>query len=135
MENKSFLGSGWAFPPEFDKITNENKIVSAEDDINESLYILLSTTPGERVMRPAFGCGIKSMVFESITESIITVMKDLITKAILFFEPRITLNSIEINTELVNQGTLLIHIFYTVRATNTRSNMVYPYYFIEGTNI
>jgi uncharacterized protein len=135
MEDKSFLGSGWAFPPEFDKTTNENKIVSAEEDINESLYILLSTTPGERVMRPAFGCGIKSLVFESITESIITVIKDLVTKAILFFEPRITLNSIEVNTELINQGTLLINIFYTVRATNTRSNMVYPYYFIEGTNI
>lgn len=135
MEDKSFLGSGWAFPPEFDKITNENKVVSAEDDINESLYILLSTTPGERVMRPAFGCGIKSMVFESITESILTMMKDLITKAILFFEPRITLNSIDINTELVNQGTLLIQIFYMIRSTNTRSNMVYPYYFIEGTNI
>ncbi|MCG8697409.1 MAG: GPW/gp25 family protein [Bacteroidales bacterium] len=135
MEDKSFLGDGWAFPPEFNKATNENKIVAEKDDINESLYILLSTSPGERVMHPAYGCGIKSFIFESIKESTLTMLKDMVSKAILFFEPRINLNSVDINTEAVNEGILYINIYYTVRTTNQRSNMVYPYYFMEGTNL
>jgi len=134
-EDKSFLGEGWAFPPEFSKATKESKLIAEDDDIKESLYILLSTSPGERVMHPSYGCGIKSLVFDNVTESRITILKDMITKSILFFETRINLNSIDINTDRINDGVLLVNIFYTIRTTNNRSNMVYPYYFIEGTNI
>jgi uncharacterized protein len=135
MDDKSFLGVGWAFPPEFDKYAEENKMSHEEDDIRESLHILLSTNPGERVMHPAFGCGIKSLVFDTIKVSTITILKDMIKKAILFFEPRIDLDSIDVNTDQVHEGLLKINIFYTIRTTNSRSNMVYPYYFIEGSNI
>lgn len=134
-EDKSFLGEGWAFPPEFSKATKESKLIAEDDDIKESLYILLSTSPGERVMHPSYGCGIKSLVFDNVTESRITILKDMITKSILFFETRISLNSVDINTDQINDGVLLVNIFYTIRTTNNRSNMVYPYYFIEGTNI
>lgn len=135
MSDQTFIGDGWAFPPEFSKTVNTNKIVSGDDDIKESLRILLSTNPGERVMHPAYGCGIKSIVFDSIKESTLTLLKDMISKSILFFEPRITLNTIDVSTEKVDEGILLINIFYTIRTTNTRSNMVYPYYFIEGTDL
>lgn len=134
-EDKSFLGSGWAFPPRFDNKDAETIMVSDDKDIHESLYIILTTSPGERIMNPQFGCGIRSLVFESITESMLTVLKDMIQKSILFFEPRITLDAIEIDTDSVAEGILYINLFYTIRMTNTRSNMVYPYYFIEGTNI
>ncbi|NOQ28152.1 MAG: hypothetical protein GQ564_22545 [Bacteroidales bacterium] len=134
-EDKSFLGEGWAFPPEFNKATKESKLVAEDDDIKESLYILLSTSPGERVMHPSYGCGIKSLVFDTVTESMVTILKDIVAKAILFFEPRINLNSIDINTDKIYDGILMINIFYTIRTTNNRSNMVYPYYFIEGTNL
>lgn len=135
MKENTFLGTGWAFPPEFDKLTKENAMVSDEEDIKESLYILISTSPGERVMNPSYGCDIKSRVFDTVTQGMLTVLKDSLTKSILFFETRIKLNFIEIDTSDMTDGVLYITIDYTVRTTNNRSNMVYPYYFIEGTNV
>ncbi len=133
--DKSFMGTGWGFPPEFNKKTREVKMVSEETDIRESLHILLSTSPGERIMLPSYGCGLKSKLFETINESAITEIKDLIERAILFFETRITLNSINVDTEKQYNGILKILLEYTVRTTNNRSNMVYPFYFREGTLI
>ena len=133
--DKSFLGTGWSFPPEFNGTTRDVQTVSKEDDIQQSLYILFSTTPGERVMQPSYGCDLRSMVFENITESAVTAIRDIIEKAVLFFEPRIDLNSVDLNTGQIKEGILNILVDYTIRATNTRSNMVYPFYFQEGTNI
>lgn len=135
MKENSFLGKGWAFPPEFNKTVSENTMVSDDQDIQESLFMLLSTSPGERVMNPSYGCEIRSMVFDSVTEGMLTILKDMLRKSILFFETRIKLNSIDIDTTNMNEGVLHITIDYTIRTTNNRSNMVYPYYFIEGTNI
>jgi phage baseplate assembly protein W len=74
-QNISFLGTGWNFPPEFSKRGNVI-MVSAEEDIRQSLFILLSTSPGERVMQPNFGCGLKNQVYENINESTVTILKD-----------------------------------------------------------
>ena len=136
-ENKSFLGTGWAFPPEFGK-QGTVKRVAAEKDIEESLHILLSTTPGERLMQPTYGCGLKSHVFDEINESTVTVITDLIKRAILFFEPRIVVEQITVDTENEEDhrnGLIRIHISYIVRSTNNRHNIVYPFYFTEGTNV
>lgn len=133
--NNSFLGVGWAFPPEFNKGARDVKTVSESRDIQESLNILLSTFPGERVMQPTYGCELRTMVFETINESTITALKDIIERAILFFEPRITLDEIHLETDAMEHGLLTILLEYTVRETNTRSNMVYPFYFNEGTDI
>jgi phage baseplate assembly protein W len=140
--NDAFLGTGWSFPPSFQTHNRQVKMVSYEQDIQESLHILLSTKPGERVMQPAFGCELKTMIFEIITESLITRIKDAVERAILFFEPRITLESVEVQVDTdpseeqsIYDGVLYIYIEYTIRKTNTRSNMVYPYYFFEGTNV
>ena len=133
--DQSFLGTGWAFPPEFDQVSKNVRMVAEEDDIRESLTILLGTSPGERIMQPTYGCALRSMVFETITESTLTVIKDLIERAILFFEARITLTSIDIDTAKSAEGRLSIALEYTIRATNSRSNMVYPFYFGEGTDI
>lgn len=133
--DKTFLGAGWGFPPEFKKESGTARLVSGEDDINESLTILMATAPMERVMQPAYGCGLKLMVFETINESTLTVIKDTIERAVLFFEPRVTLDNIEIDDGLAREGILNIKLNYTVRTTNSRSNVVYPFYFLEGTNI
>lgn len=136
-QEKSFLGRGWGFPPQFDKNNGvlELQMVSLEVDIKESLAILLATAPGERVMQPAFGCGLKKLAFENIDESLITELKDLIERAILFFETRIDMDNINIDTDDVYDGLIRIHIHYTITTTNTRSNIVYPFYFEEGTEI
>ena len=135
--DKSFLGIGWSFPPEFHKFADAFgvKMVEEEEDIRESLKILLSTRPGERVMQPAFGCGLQAMVFDTINESTITEIKDIIERAILFFEPRITLEDIDVGTEDALEGRLNIQLNYCVRKTNTRSNIVYPFYHLEGSQV
>ncbi|HEY6896882.1 MAG TPA: GPW/gp25 family protein [Rhodocyclaceae bacterium] len=132
--DKSFLGRGWAFPPRFDIPSGRTRMVAAEDDIEESLRILLSTSPGERVMRPQYGCNLRIHVFKGITETTMAAIRESIEKAVLHFEPRVTLEKIEIDAEDAYDGLLRINLIYTVRTTNTRSNLVYPFYFLEGTN-
>ena len=133
--DKTFLGTGWSFPPEFQGQAKAVKMVSDEEDIRHSLWILLSTAPGQRTMQPAYGCGLRTLVFESISASVCTEMQDMIERAILFFEPRITLDRIVVCSERITQGLIEIELTYTIRTTNTRSNMVYPFYFLEGTNL
>lgn len=127
-----FLGRGWAFPPAFDSRTRGALMVSQLDDVQESLFILLSTTPGERVMRPSYGCSLRRLVFEPLSESTLTEMRGAIEQAILFFEVRITLESVEFDLGEVQAGLLRIRLEYTVRTTNSRHNMVFPLYLQEG---
>jgi len=133
--DQGFLGTGWSFPPEFNRHARTVKMVSEEADIRESLRILMLTSPGERTLQPAYGCGLKRMVFEQMNESAETEMKDLIERAVLFFEARITLNKIDIGYEDLEKGLLTISLNFTVRTTNSRSNMVFPFYFREGTSL
>ena len=131
-ERKSFLGTGWSFPPTFTKNPCQVVMVSDEEDIRQSLEILLSTRHGERVMQPEYGCNLDVLLFEPINTSLITFVKDLIEKAILYHEPRIDLKKININTEQVLEGLLLIELEYVIRSTNSRYNFVYPFYLKEA---
>lgn len=134
MDN-SFLGKGWSFPPEFNGKSKSVRMVSGKGDIDESLRILMETRFQERVMQPAYGCGLKSLVFESMNESTLTQVREAIQRAVLFFEPRIDLESVEIDEGRADEGMLFITLNYKIRITNTRSNLVYPFYFLEGTNV
>ena len=131
--SKSFLGTGWSFPPVFDKVNAAVQLVSEEEDIAQSLQVLLSTRPGERVMLPEFGCNLDVMLFEPITTTLIAYVKDLIETSVLYFEPRIDMDAININTLQMEEGIILIELQYTVLSTNSRYNLVYPYYLDEGT--
>ncbi|TVQ11341.1 MAG: hypothetical protein EA361_12775 [Bacteroidetes bacterium] len=133
--DKSFLGRGWDFPPQFDKASKGVSMLEDEKDIESSLEILLSTRPGERIMQPGYGCNLDSMVFESIDLTMRTYLKDLVESAILYYEPRIDLESLEIDTSREWEGVILIKIGYTVRTTNSRFNFVYPFYKTEGKDI
>ncbi len=134
-QQQSFLGKGWAFPPRFDDQNQIAQMVEEEEDIAESLHILLSTSPGERVMRPEFGCDLQRIVFERIDESTLAQIRDLIAFSILHFEPRITLETVDVDTSDYLGGLLRIMVVYTIRSINVRTNIVYPFYFTEGTNI
>jgi len=133
-KDSSFLGTGWSFPPEFSKRGTVH-MVSADQDIKQSLLIILSTDLGERVMQPSFGCGLKRQIYENINESSITVLKDLIQRAILFYEPRVKLESIDTDISGAYEGRLDFMIVYNIIATNTRHNIVYPFYLLEGTDV
>ncbi len=132
---KSFLGTGWGFPPEFSNKAAEVGMLSDEADIQSSLEILLTTRPGERVMRPDYGCNLDELIFEPLTTTFKTYIKDLISTAILYYEPRIEVNSIDLDDTGELEGRIVISIDYTVSATNTRFNFVYPFYKKEATEL
>ena len=131
----SFLGTGWAFPPEFVKEQKQTKMISNEEDIKSSLHILLTTKLGERVMFPEYGCNLEELLFESLNRTLITYTVDLIKTAILYHEPRIDVIRIDISETDPLEGKLIISIDYIVRATNSRTNVVFPFYKEEGTDI
>jgi len=135
MMNKSFLGRGWSFPPEFDKKTKGLVMLEEEQDIQSSLHLLLSTRLGERVMLPDYGCNLESLVFESVNLSLLTWLKDTVSHAILYHEPRILLEQVTIDSSRQQEGLLLIEIEYRVHTTNSRYNYVYPFYKNEGNNL
>ena len=131
----SFLGKGWSFPISFTRGGQDIIMVSAEVGIEQSLEILLTTEVSERLMHPYFGCELNQFIYEEITQGLIGSIKNVITNAIVFHEPRIDLIKIEITQDKINRDLLLINITYLVRATNTRSNKVYPFYLKEGSSI
>jgi hypothetical protein len=133
--NRSFLGRGWGFPPEFNRLTKAVNMLEDEADIKSSLEILLSTRLGERVMVPNYGCNLDELLFKPLTLTLKTFVVDLIKTAILYHEPRIEINKIEIDPANEFEGVLLIILDYTVRATNSRKNMVYPFYKEEGNEL
>jgi uncharacterized protein len=132
--NKSFLGVGWKFPPTFNRRSGSVMLVSEEEDIKESLEILLSTRKGERNMLPEFGCNLHHMAFESINGNTIAQLKDMIESAIRQFESRVTVDTIDVDTSKSIEGFVNIIIHYTINKSNQSSNMVYPYYILEGTD-
>ena len=139
LDAKDFLGCGWSFPPAFRKDNNGSDchavMVVGREDIEQSLYILLSTSLGERVMIPQFGCNLSDYQFESISNTLIGFIKDMVSNAILYYEARIRMDDITI-TESDSwdaiQGHLRINIDYTIRATNSRYNYVYDFYTQDG---
>lgn len=136
MENKkSFLGTGWGFPPEFVRTQKAVKMISAEEDIKSSLHILLTTRLGERIMLPNYGCNLDELMFEGLNRTLITYVIELIKTAILYHEPRIDVIKIDISETNPLEGKLIIEIDYRIRATNSRNNIVFPFYKEEGTDI
>lgn len=134
MQNKNtFLGRGWSFPPSFEKESRSVQMVEEDIDIEQSLKLILSTRPGERITNPAFGCKLFDYIFEPLVDATIFLMKDTIRTAILYFEPRITLNDIVIETDRELEGIIDIKLEYTIRKINVRSNIVFPFYKLEGT--
>jgi phage baseplate assembly protein W len=135
LSENTFLGRGWSFPPRFDLVNNAAVMVEEEDDIRESLRIILSTAPGERIMNPKFGCALTSFIFDSIDSILVNRITDSVRMAVLNFEPRITLDSVKVDRSMAHEGLVHVILEYTVRKINVRSNIVYPFYFKEGTSV
>ena len=130
-DDSQFLGTGWSFPPEFDKTTVEVAMLEGEDDVKSSLEIILATELGERVLRPTFGWKRDRWVFESLSTTAATAIQKDIENALLFFEPRIDLKVVRLLPGPRESGRVEIFIEYVVRSTNTRGNLVFPFYLTE----
>lgn len=131
-QTNAFLGKGWSFPPEFDRGIKGVKMLEEEADILSSLEILLSTRLGERIMVPDYGCNLDELLFKPLNLTLKTYVIDLIKRAILYHEPRIDVHKIWIDPITEVEGELLIRLDFTIRSTNSRKNMVFPFYKTEG---
>lgn len=133
--SRDFIGRGWKFPIEFNKSAGGVAMISDEEDIQNSLYVLFRTRMGERIMQPDFGSELDSFIFSGVSKSMLTYMEAVISNAILFNEPRIILDDVQITIVEGEDLRLDIEIRYTVSATNNRYNYVYPFYLKEATNL
>jgi phage baseplate assembly protein W len=125
------IGSGLAFPLQVDR-RGGIALARDEQDIDQAIQLILGTAPGERPMRPEFGCGVHDFVFDSIDATTIGRMEEAIREALDRWEPRIQVQSVEFDLSASANGLLTIDIGYTVRATNNERNLVYPFYVIPA---
>ena len=132
--SKSFLGRGWKFPVTFVDSSFTVELVEDELDIAESIQIILNTTLGERVMHPDFGANLEDLLFEKIDITTLTMITNRLKRAFLYHESRVRIDDIDLTPDIEN-GIIQVTVNYTVSATNTRTNLVYPYYINEGTDI
>jgi uncharacterized protein len=132
VERKDFLGRGWAMPVELDVRTGTVASVAYEEDIRQSILIILETAPGERVMRPSFGCGIHELVFTSVDSTTIQLIRSTVEDALRRWEARIDVLEVRVDEQATAEGVLLVEIEYRVRKTNQTGNLVFPFYFREG---
>lgn len=132
--DKSFLGTGWSFPPTFDRAWHGIQMLVEEEDVRSSIQIILATITGERVMLPTFGCNLQPHVFEVMNVPNIAMIEKIVKEALVYHEPRIVVEEL-VSTPDQNRGVLEINIAYSIITTNTRYNYVYPFYINEATNI
>jgi hypothetical protein len=127
----SFLGTGWSFPPSFHGGGAEVAMVSDAEDVHQSIQILLATRRDERPMQETFGGSLDAVLFEEMNDALINRMTGLIYDAILDHEPRVDLRAVDV-TAASAAGVLQIRIDYGIRGTNSRFNMVFPFYLNEA---
>lgn len=132
---RKFLGCGWAFPPEFTAAGGEVIMRTDEADIHESIGVVLGTVRGERVMRPTFGSDLQALIFEDVTADLITQIQEAVTDALLAHEPRVEVERVDVTDADGHPGQLTVHVGYRVRATNSRFNLVFPFYLNEAQNL
>lgn len=126
-EDKKYIGTGWCFPVQTDA-AGKIKLVTGNEDIEQAIHIILDTSPGERVMRPLFGCNAKEMVFDSIRPETMTLMADAVRQALTLWEPRILVRSVIVERDEKVETALVCKIDYEINTTHDNRNIVHPFY-------
>lgn len=128
-----FLGTGWVFPPAFTAGGQEVVMVSDEEDIQQSLGLLFATRRGERLMQEDYGASLQDWLYAEIDDELVSNLSTAIEEAVLLHEPRIELLDLDVSPHPQLDGALLIRLDYQIPATNSRFNMVFPFYLNEAT--
>ncbi|MDB5692071.1 MAG: baseplate protein [Alphaproteobacteria bacterium] len=131
-DQRDFLGVGWSYPVATDPLTGDVAMSRYEGDIREAIRIILETAPGERVMRPGFGCGIHDLVFEEMSSTTLFAVQAMVREALVTYEPRIELLEVSVDPLEALNGLLVFTIDYRVRRTNQVDNLVFPFFYREG---
>lgn len=129
--SQAFLGVGWEYPLQRNQ-QGDIALARHEENIKETIGIILSTAPGERLMHPDFGCGIHELVFAPNNTSTASLARFYVESALVRWEPRIDVEEVEVQADPSNLALLLISVNYRVRATDSRFNLVYPFYLTRG---
>ena len=130
-----FLGTGWAFPPAFSPGGQQVAMVSDEEDIQQSLGLLFATRLGERRMQESYGASLQDWLYAEMDEELVSQLSTTIEEAVLLHEPRIELLDLDVSLHSQLDGVLLIRIDYQIPTTNSRFNMVFPFYLNEATSV
>lgn len=125
----SVTGRGWAFPPYLDE-RNRMALVEGDDDVRQAIFIILNTIPGERVMRPEFGCQIHELIFAPANEETSAVAERYVTEALNRWEPRINLKRVTATPSQGDRGEILIEIVYALKQQRDVRSLVYPFYLL-----
>ena len=129
MADASFIGRGLTWPMGVDH-TGALRLTDGAQDLERSIRVVLATAPGERVMRPQFGCRIWEMLFEPVTPGLLGEMSAAVKDALAQWEPRVTVDDVDVVPDAQDHSLVRIAVTYRVRATNDRRNLVYPFYVI-----
>ncbi len=132
--DKSFLGTGWNFPPSFRREWYGVEMASGSDAVRNSIEIIVATITGERIMLPNYGCNLQPHVFDPMNVPTVAMVQKVVNDALVYNEPRIIVNSV-VATPNEAEGRLDINVDYTIITTNTRYNYVFPFYMQEATNV
>jgi phage baseplate assembly protein W len=123
------IGTGVSFPLRVDRLGSV-ALSSGDEDVREAIMVILGTAPGERPMRPEFGCGIHNSIFDSVDAAMLGRIEHEIRDALDRWEPRIELLEVDFDLSRVGEGVLVIELTYVLSATNDVRNLVYPFYVI-----
>ena len=129
LPDVSFIGRGIAWPMGVDH-TGALRMSDGPADLDRSIRVVVATAPGERVMRPEFGCRVWDMLFEPVTANLLGQMAQAVRDALAQWEPRITVEDVEVKQDDDDHALVHIAVRYVVRSTNDRRNLVYPFYVI-----
>ncbi len=124
---KQILGTGWKFPIGLDR-RDTIALSRHEEKIRQSIFIILGTAKGERLMRPGFGCDIHDRSFNVIDASTLTLIRSGVEDALIYWEPRIEVTGVAVSTQWLSRGRIDIEVHYKILYTNTAHNLVYPFY-------
>jgi len=123
----NITGRGWSFPP---RLSDRDQIQLVQDhaDVRQAMYIIINTYPGERVMRPDFGCRIHELIFDPANDQTAAVAERYVREALMRWEPRVEIEDVIVKPGATERGELLIHIQYKLRDRHNARSLVFPYY-------
>ncbi len=130
-KGKEVVGRGWTFPPQVDA-QGGLSLTTERSELVQAIWIILSTSPGQRVMRPTFGCRLQDLVFSPNNSQTAAQARRYVEEALGMWEPRIHVLRVDVHPDLEETSRLMIEIDYEIKATHDRRSLVYPFYLITG---
>ncbi|MEL6538020.1 MAG: GPW/gp25 family protein [Bacteroidota bacterium] len=129
-----FIGTGWQFPPQFGPQGQGVNMVGQQEEIRQSIELMLDTLPGERLLHQDFGSSLRPYLYEPISDTLLNEIKGNIRHALIMYENRVEFSDVVVEQDPKDLGKIMITVEYQVPKANSRYNLVFPYYLAESNN-